>query len=199
MKRNLLILALLALLLGGCTIRPEGVLSKRKMQAVLYDLHKTEGLMQAVGYGYGRDYETSVYYQSTLAKHHVTQAQFDSSLVWYTDHPLLFNRVYPKVLDRIKAEQEMYEAESEELFDLKAKRRAAKKSNEWQQWIIEHSQPMEFSLWKDTFCTNFTPPLMENVTFFEKNDEKTCVNEKKAVPLQPISNNGDAMLLHKRD
>ena len=199
MKRKLFILLGLALLLGSCTIRPEGVLSKRKMQAVLYDLHKTEGILQANGYNYGHEYETSAYFQSALAKHHVTQAQFDSSLVWYTDHPLLFNRVYPKVLDQLKKEQEMYQQQSAEILDRKAKHRAAKKSNEWQKWIDEHTKPMEICLWKDTFCTDFTPPFMEKVTFFEKNDEKTCVNEKKAVPLQSISNNGDAMLLHKRD
>jgi hypothetical protein len=187
LKRNLLIVLGLALLLGSCTIRPEGILSKRKMQDVLYDLHRTEGMLHVVGYDYGHEHETSAYYQNTLAKHHVTQAQFDSSLVWYTDHPLLFNRVYPKVLDRLKKDQEMYEAMSEELIDRKSKSRAAKRSNEWQRWIDEHTKPMEISLWKDTFCTTFTPPFIENVTFFEKNDEKTCVNEKKVVPLQPIS------------
>ena len=68
MKHKLLIFIGMALLLGSCTIRPEGILSKHKMQSVLYDLHKTEGLMQAVGYNYGHEYETTVYYQSVLAK-----------------------------------------------------------------------------------------------------------------------------------
>ena len=199
MKNKLLIFTCLVLLLTGCTIRPEGVLSKRKMQAVLYDLHKTEGIMQAAGYQYGRDYETSVYYQSTLAKHHITQAQFDSSLVWYTDHPLLFNRVYPKVLDKLKKEQEKYEQLSADALDIKSKIRAAKKSNDWQKQIEKNCQPMDFSLWKDTFCNDFTPPFLEKVTFFEKNDEKICENEKKVVPLQPISNKGDAMLLRKQN
>ena len=134
-----------------------------------------------------------------MAKHGVTQAQFDSSLVWYTDHPLLFNRVYPKVLDQLKAEQELYEQRTAEVVDLRAKERAAKQGNEWQKWIEEHCKPMEISLWKDTFLTDFTPPFMEKVTFLEKNDEKICENEKKVVPLQPISKKGDAMLLHKQD
>ena len=199
MRNKWLISIGLVLLFGSCTIRPDGVLSNRKMQKVLYDLHKTEGIMQAAGYNYGHDHETSVYYQSTLAKHGITQAQFDSSLVWYTDHPLLFNRVYPKVLERLKAEQEMYEKLSSDAIDMRAKLREAKKANDWQKWIEEHCKPMEFSLWKDTFLTDFTPPYMENVTFFEKNDEKICENEKKVVPLQPISKKGDAMLLHKQD
>ena len=199
LRRKLLIFIGLVVLMGSCTIRPKGVLSKRKMQKVLYELHRTEGTIQAAGYGYNHDHETSMYYQNTLAKCGVTQAQFDSSLVWYTDHPLLFNRVYPKVLDRLKAEQEYYQQLSDEVVDLRNKISAAKRSNEWEKWIEEHCRPMEICLWKDTFCTDFTPPFLEKVTFFEKNDEKICENEKKVVPLQPISNKGDAMLLRKRD
>ena len=199
MRNKLLIFIGLTLVLSSCVIRPDGVLSKRKMQAVLYDLHKAEGLMQTVGYNYGHEYESAVYYQSALAKHGVTQAQFDSSLVWYTDHPLLFNRVYPKVLERLKAESEMYDQQSLDVIDKRAARREAWQKINWEEWIKQHCAPLEISLWKDTFSTDFTPPLMEKVTFFEKNDEKTCENEKKVVPLQPISNKGDAMLLHKRD
>ena len=199
MKSKWLIFTGLVLLFSSCTIRPDGVLSKRKMQKVLYDLHKTEGILQASGYNYGHEYETTVFYQSTLAKHGITQAQFDSSLVWYTDHPLLFNRVYPKVLEKLKAEQEMYEQRSADIIDMRAKIREAKKSNEWQKWIEEHCKPMEICLWKDTFLTDFTPPFIEKVTFFEKNDEKICVDEKKAVSLQPISKKGGGMLLRKQD
>ncbi len=199
MKNNRLIGFLCVLLLCGCTIRPDGILSKRKMQALLYDLHKTEGILQAVGYNYGHDYETSAYYLNVLEKHHVTQAQFDSSLVWYTDHPLLFNRVYPKVVEQLKKDQERYEQLNADAVEYKTKVRTLKKENDWQKWIDEHTRPLHFELWKDTVCNDFTPPWAENSTFFEKNDEKTCIFEKKAVPLHPISNNGDAVLLHKHD
>ena len=199
LKNKQLIFIALVALLCGCTIRPNGVLSKRKLQNVLYDLHKTEGALQEIGYTYAHDYESSVYFQSVLNKHGVTQAQFDSSLVWYTDHPLLFNRVYPQVLDRLKAEQEKYQQLSAEAIDMREKAREAKRTNNWEKWMEQHTKPMQFYLWKDTFSTDFTPPLMEKVTFSEKNDEKTCINEKKVVPLQPISKNGDAMLLRKHD
>ena len=169
MKRNLLILIVLALVASGCSIRPSGVLSKRKMQALLVDLHKTDGVVAVKGYNYGHDYDVEACYAYTLEKHGVTQAQFDSSLVWYTDHPLLFNRVYPKVLEQLKAEKEYYEQMSEEMIEKRAAARSRQKNQDWKKWIDEHTRPMDISLWKDTFETEKMPSTYEKVLFFEKN------------------------------
>lgn len=92
------------LTLGGC--RPRSVLSIREMREVLYDLHRADGAIQVAGYNYSHEEELSSCYQSVLDKHGLTQAQFDSSLVWYTDHPQIFNKVYPKVVERLEKEAE---------------------------------------------------------------------------------------------
>ena len=87
----------------GC--RPKGILSSREMRSLLVDLHKTDGLLQISG---GRTMENEVkdlYYAQVLEKHGVTQAQFDSSLVWYTAHPQFFNKIYPKVLKDLETEE----------------------------------------------------------------------------------------------
>ena len=191
--------ALAAIVLSACAVRPSGVLGKRKMQSLLIDLHRTDGMLQVMGYNYGHDAEVEAYYQWVLDKHGVTQAQFDSSLVWYTDHPLLFNRVYPRVMDKLQTEQKMYEEQVEEMSDKRTQVRAAKDAEAWQDWIRENTRPMDISLWKDTFSTEILPPVGQNEPFLQKNDEKTCENEKKAVPLHPLSNKGDAMLLRQRD
>ena len=86
----------------GC--RPHNVLSNREMRALLYDLHRVDGAMQVAGYNYGHNEELASYYQSVLNKHGVTQAQFDSSLVWYTDNPQIFNKIYPNVIERLQAD-----------------------------------------------------------------------------------------------
>jgi len=86
----------------GC--RPRDVLSNSKMREVLYDLHRVDGALQTAGYVHGHDKEQAAYYQSVLDKHGVTQAQFDSSLVWFTDNPQIFNKIYPKVIDRLQAD-----------------------------------------------------------------------------------------------
>ena len=101
MKKSLFILCVL-LAVVGC--RPRGVLSNREMRNVLYDLHLADGALQVAGYHYGHDQELAAYYKNVLAKHGITQEQFDSSLVWYTDNPQIFNKIYPKVLEHLEAD-----------------------------------------------------------------------------------------------
>ena len=97
-----------SIILTACTMRPSNVLSKNKMVEVLYDLHKTDGVVFVKGYTYNHDDEQTKLYESTLQKHGVTQAQFDSSLVWYTDNPKRFNKIYPKVINRLQKELDSY-------------------------------------------------------------------------------------------
>ena len=84
---------------------------------MLVDLHKTDAMLQLSGLQYGHDEAANIYYAMTLERHGVTQAQFDSSLVWYTAHPLLFNKIYPKVLKELAREKEDFStAHAEELL-----------------------------------------------------------------------------------
>lgn len=98
---------------SGC--RPKGILSSRKMRNVLYDLHRAEAILQVEGLYYGHDEELARYYEVVLDKNNVTKAEFDSSLVWYTDHPQLFNKIYPKVMKRCEAETKMWQEKFEQL------------------------------------------------------------------------------------
>ncbi len=78
------------------------------MEDIFVDLHTADGILQESGYDYGHDEELRGYYQIVLDKHGTTQAQFDSSLVWYTTHPTIFDKIYPKVLDRLQAPLDAY-------------------------------------------------------------------------------------------
>ncbi|MDD4993632.1 MAG: DUF4296 domain-containing protein [Paludibacter sp.] len=84
--------------LAACGGRPSGVLNKNDMTEVLTDLHKLDGSLAAKGILYGNSDEKNAYYSSVLKKHGITQAQFDSSLVWYTKNPKKFDDIYIKVL-----------------------------------------------------------------------------------------------------
>lgn len=88
------------------------------MKMVMIDLHKTDALIQVAGLQYGHNEAMNLYYAQVLEKHGVTQAQFDSSLVWYTAHPQLFDKIYPKVIAQLEAEKadflNTYEAELNE-------------------------------------------------------------------------------------
>jgi len=80
------------------------------MEDLFVDLHTAEGIMQEAGYNYGHDEAQRGYYLVILAQHGVTQAQFDSSLVWYIANPTIFNKIYPKVIERLQTQYDTYAA-----------------------------------------------------------------------------------------
>ena len=98
----------MAVVLVSC--RPRGVLSSRQMRRVMIDLHKTDAVLQVKGLQHGHDEAEDAYYAQVLAMHGITQEQFDSSLVWYTNHPQIFDKIYPKVLSQLEAERDAYVA-----------------------------------------------------------------------------------------
>ena len=113
---DILVLAFCALtvVLAGC--RPRGILSSRQMRRVMVDLHKTDALLQVYALHYGHDSIEDAAYATVLQRHGITQAQFDSSLVWYTNHPQIFDKIYPKVMAEIEAESKAFDlSHAEEL------------------------------------------------------------------------------------
>jgi hypothetical protein len=68
------------------------------MANVLTEMHKTDATMSEKGFVYGRYYEKAPYYTFIFKKFNITQAQFDSSLVWYSKNPRVFSNIYEKVL-----------------------------------------------------------------------------------------------------
>ena len=160
------ILSVVLISLNGC--RPKGILSSREMRVVLADLHKTDAMLQTVGWRI-RDYEVKdIYYAQTLARHGVSQAQFDSSLVWYTAHPQFFNKIYPKVLKDLEAEEAAYTALHEAELAAMRSQETGERSQEAEiskadldsiLWVTQHGwpsswQPLVHDL-KDQFFPQF--------------------------------------------
>ncbi len=111
-KSFLFLFVLCLAVLTGC--RPRGILSSRQMRSVLYDLHRTDAILQAAGYNYGHDEDVAKYYQAVMDKHGVTQAEFDSSLVWYTNNPQLFDKIYPPVVKKLEKDRDAWQAQHDE-------------------------------------------------------------------------------------
>lgn len=103
-RNKILLLALIGLGLLAC--RPRNVLSPKQMEDIFVDLHTAEGMIEISGLNYGQDERLKGYFQSVLDKHGITQAQFDSSLVWYTSNPVIFEKIYPKVVERLEKQAE---------------------------------------------------------------------------------------------
>ena len=95
----------LLLFLVGCKVeRPKEVLPPSKMEDVLYDYH----LAQVMGGELGGEnmYKRGLYVDYVFKKHHVTRAQLDSSLVWYTRHPKELSDIYERLETRTEHEIE---------------------------------------------------------------------------------------------
>ena len=200
--------------LTGC--RPRGVLSSREMRSVLHDLHRADAILQVAGYNYGHDAALAKYYQQVLEKHGITQAQFDSSLVWYTDHPQRFDKIYPKVVADLEAERTAWELAHEErelqLQPATAEHSAAEalqaeRQLEEVEWRFVHGLRVRYIMGaaQDSIAKDSVPLLgpigMENQPIDSteqqetpKNDIKmqksardSCVFKKKVVPLHAFS------------
>lgn len=98
---------LLLVLFSSC--RPKGVLSRKEMVSVLFDIHLTEA---AVGVSSGTipeewtrgletDYFRDMAYRSVLRKHHLTQDEFYYSVSWYSNHMNLYEKVYIDVQQKM--------------------------------------------------------------------------------------------------
>ena len=107
---QLSIALVLLLFLGSCTAgkRPSGVLSPQRMEEVLYDYH----LAQAVSGDLkgGDRYQKELYLNYVFEKHGTTEAQFDSSMVWYARNPKALSIIYEHLLTRTDAELDLIAA-----------------------------------------------------------------------------------------
>jgi len=96
--------ALLVTSVVSCERRPEGVLSKGKMRSVLYDYHLAQGMIETLPAE--REKEGDLYIDAVFRKHHITVAQFDSSMVWYNAHNKELQEIYGDLKKQLTARSE---------------------------------------------------------------------------------------------
>lgn len=100
----LLAATMLAVTVAACSEeRPDYVLSESRMADVLMDYH----LAKAIGESNGVDSEDTPYYVlSAFEKNHITEAQFDSTLAWYSARPQQMDEIYSRVRERLQRERD---------------------------------------------------------------------------------------------
>lgn len=101
MRSKLLIYGLgLSLLMGavGCSKVPKDILSEKDMQKVLADMLVAEAMVSGNYKVYQNDTIKLELYESVFRKHKISQAVYDSSLVWYGKHIDVYMKVYDRVI-----------------------------------------------------------------------------------------------------
>ncbi|MDD2436680.1 MAG: DUF4296 domain-containing protein [Massilibacteroides sp.] len=111
----------LLFLLTTCSKVPDHILSEKKMQAVITDMHLAESLIASDYNRFNNDSVKKVLYNSVFTKHQITQAEYDSSLIWYGQNLDIYLQVYDRA--KIDVEQRI-----KDLGDVQAK--AAPSSNQ---------------------------------------------------------------------
>lgn len=71
------------------------------MGNILFEMHQAEGALQAQNPNLNSPEAKKFYFNQILKKYKVSQADFDSSLVWYTKHPIEFGDLYTNILTRM--------------------------------------------------------------------------------------------------
>lgn len=92
------------ILFTACEKRPKGIIAKGDMTDVLYDYHLAQAILGQEGNGKDGEYKNLM--DAVLAKHNITQAEFDSSIVWYNVHAEDLEDIYKKLEERFNARAE---------------------------------------------------------------------------------------------
>lgn len=114
--RLLLVLSVFLVTFHGCKPqRPKGILSDSKMKDILVDYHLAQGMAENVDENH--KVACYKYVQTVFAKHGVTEAEFDSSLVYYSRYSEKMSEVCKSVVARIETEAERNGIVTEKVSD----------------------------------------------------------------------------------
>ncbi len=89
---------------------PNDIISRGKMERILYDYHRAQGMAETAE----GDAEVNRYLfvQQVFKKYGVSEAEFDSSMVWYSGHSQYLVEMYKNIDDRLQRESSMLGMES---------------------------------------------------------------------------------------
>jgi hypothetical protein len=85
-------------LLAGCGKTPGGILPEKDMQAVMTDMLTAEAIIGSDYTAYSNDTLKLAMYESVFRKYGITQAVYDSSLVWYGRNLERYMKIYDRVI-----------------------------------------------------------------------------------------------------
>lgn len=87
-----------AALMAGCSRTPSGIIPPDRMASLMADIHRGDAVVELDSRSFRDDSTRRALKQSILMKHGVSQAEFDSSLMWYGRNMPLYVEVYDDVV-----------------------------------------------------------------------------------------------------
>ncbi|MBR1484753.1 MAG: DUF4296 domain-containing protein [Prevotella sp.] len=103
MRRFSCILSLLLLLAACKPTVPRHIIQPDDMESFLYDYYLAKATAMQTGQGNSdRDYRQHQFVEAVFQKHHITHAEFDSSIVYYYAHADRLEEMYKRVGDRLE-------------------------------------------------------------------------------------------------
>lgn len=96
------ILLAVSLVMMACNKAPSGIIKESDMVDLLVDLHKADAYVDNYPTQFPNDSTRMMLKQSVYLKHGVTQADFDTSLVWYAHNMEVYTDVYRRVIEQLK-------------------------------------------------------------------------------------------------
>ena len=101
MKHSAPIFVLMLMMAVGCKPKvPSEYVQPGELEDMLYEYHVAEAMARN-GNPPDENYKQTEYFQAVLEKHHVTEAVFDSSLVYYYSHADRLKELYLSVHERL--------------------------------------------------------------------------------------------------
>lgn len=104
MRHSLTYLLLLMLVIACKPSVPSEYIQPDDMEDLLYDYHLANAMAKTNQSGGQVDFNRAKYFYAVLKKHGVTEAEFDSSLVYYYSHVDRFKEIYAQVNKRMTQE-----------------------------------------------------------------------------------------------
>lgn len=153
MRANLLYIYIICFLLTACNTRPDYVIDEDTMTGLLVDVHMSEGLLDVQGRqmsdhkNYGQEVMAAV-----LLKHGVTRAQYDTSLVWYSQNLKKLIRIYDNVDKELEARSELWKA----LADENKSNVISISGDNVDVWALERSMLLDESRLSQSLCWTLT-------------------------------------------
>lgn len=101
MKNSFYVLFALMLLMACKPSVPSEFIQPGDLEDILYDYHVGQAIVKTEHPGEVNDLERSKIFRAVLNKYGLTEADFDSSMVWYYSHLPRLKRIYLEVNERL--------------------------------------------------------------------------------------------------